>query len=171
MKITIVGYSGSGKSSLARTLGNHFNINVLHLDSVHFLSNWIERDEEEEKIIVEKFLKENTSWIIDGNYSKLYFDQRMQESDIIIILLFNRFNCFFRVLNRYNKYKGKSRPDITQGCYEKLDKEFISWILYRGRNKIIRKRFYKLKLQYHHKVVIIKNQKQMNNYIRKYIVK
>ena len=72
MRIVIIGYSGSGKSTLAKTLGKHYNIPVLHLDSVHFLSGWVERDRNEFNEIVKKFINENESWIIDGNYSKIF---------------------------------------------------------------------------------------------------
>ena len=36
MKIAIIGYSGTGKSTLARKLANFYKLPVLHLDSVHF---------------------------------------------------------------------------------------------------------------------------------------
>ena len=71
MKIVIIGYSGSGKSTLAKTLGINYNIPVLHLDSVNFLSGWKVREQKETDEIVKKFIEENDSWIIDGNYHKI----------------------------------------------------------------------------------------------------
>ena len=47
MKIAIIGYSGSGKSTLANFLGQHYNCEVLHLDKIHFTSNWQERTVDE----------------------------------------------------------------------------------------------------------------------------
>ena len=47
MRISIIGYSASGKSTLAKTLGGILNIPILHLDKVNFLPNWIERDKSE----------------------------------------------------------------------------------------------------------------------------
>jgi Adenylate kinase and related kinases len=44
MKIAIIGYSGSGKSTLAAKLGKFYHAEVLHLDSVHFLPGWVERN-------------------------------------------------------------------------------------------------------------------------------
>ena len=49
----------------------------------------------------------------------------MEKADFIVVMLFNRFNSLWRVWKRYKKYKGQSRPDMTVGCDEKLDFEFI----------------------------------------------
>ena len=74
MKIAILGYSGSGKSTLARTLAEKIQTDVLHFDTVQFLPNWVIRDEAEKKRITEAFLNSHDSWIIDGNYSKLFLN-------------------------------------------------------------------------------------------------
>ena len=49
MKIVVNGYSGSGKSTLARRLGKLYQIPVLHLDTVHWLPGWEEKEEEQER--------------------------------------------------------------------------------------------------------------------------
>ena len=64
MKISIIGYSASGKSTFAKNLGNILNIPVLHLDKVNFLPEWKERNKEESKKIVEDFIKNNNEFII-----------------------------------------------------------------------------------------------------------
>ena len=74
MKIAIIGYSGSGKSTLARKLAEHYNTPVLHLDAVHHLPGWQERDTESEKAIIGAFLDKNDSWVIDGNYSRDHYE-------------------------------------------------------------------------------------------------
>ena len=164
MKIAVIGFSGSGKSTLAQKLGKHYNISVLHLDTVHHFPDWKERDDESKKTIVKNFLNDNSSWVIDGNYPKLYYERRMQEADLIVMLLFNRFNCLFRAYKRYRKYKGKSRPDMTEGCDEKLDFEFVRWILHDGRTKAKKEKFKLLKSLYADKVVVLKNQKQLDKF-------
>ena len=56
----------------------------------------------------------------------------MEKTDFILVMLFNRFNLLWRVWKRCKKYKGQSRPDMTVGCDEKLDFEFIWWVLFVG---------------------------------------
>ena len=165
MKISILGYSGAGKSTLARQLGELYGIHVLHLDTVQYKPNWEERERPEKEKIIADFLDENSSWVIDGTYSGLLFKRRLEESDLIIMLLFNRFVCFGRVVKRYRKFKGRSRPDMTDGCAEKLDAEFTRWLLLDGRTRKRREKFKKVSAEYPKKTVILKDQKSLDSFL------
>ena len=114
MKISIIGYSASGKSTFAQNIGDILNIPVLHLDKVNFMPNWKERKIEESEKIVLDFIKENNKFVIDGNYYKFAYDLRMKISDKIIFFDFDRFTCLFQACQRYNKYKGKVRESMTE---------------------------------------------------------
>ncbi|MBE6943627.1 MAG: DNA topology modulation protein [Ruminococcaceae bacterium] len=166
MKIAIMGYSGSGKSTLARKLVEKYNIPVLHFDAVQFLPGWEIRSQEEKEKMTEAFMDSNDAWVIDGNYSKLSFDRRVEEADEIVILLFNRFSCLYRAWRRSIVYKGKTRPDMGEGCKEKYDLEFMKWILWKGRSKKTRDLYKSVITKYGDKVAIIRNQKQLDAYIR-----
>ncbi len=164
MKIAVIGYSGSGKSTLARRLGQHRNAKVLHLDMVHHLPGWKERDLKSEKKIVADFLDGHSSWVIDGNYTKLSFERRMREADRIILLEFNRISSLFRILKRYRIYRGRRRPDMAPGCGEKIDGAFLWWILYAGRTKEKRAEFQAVKKMYPDKTVVLRNQRQIDRF-------
>ncbi len=166
MKIAIMGYSGSGKSTLARRLAEKHNIPVLHFDAVQFMPNWEIRSDAVKMKMTEVFMNIHDSWVIDGNYSKLSFERRVEEADEIVMLLFNRFSCFYRAYRRSRIYAGKSRPDMGAGCTEKFDFEFIKWILWKGRSKKTRNLYKNVIAKYGHKVTVIKNQKELNAYIR-----
>ncbi len=166
MKIAVLGYSGSGKSTLARILGEKYTAEVLHLDTVQHLPGWEIRPMEEKQKIVLDFLNTHDAWVIDGNYKSLYQDRRLAEADRIILLLFNRFASLGRAYKRYRVYKGKSRPDMTVGCDEKLDAEFVRWILYGGRTKKYRDRYRNMQKQYPEKTIVLKNQKQLDAFIQ-----
>ena len=165
MKIAIVGYSGSGKSTLAQVLAQKHNIPVLHLDTVQFLPGWEIRDQGEKEQLVQAFLDSHPQWVIDGNYSKLSYARRLEEADLIILLLFNRFTCLRRAYRRYRQYAHSTRPDMAQGCKERFDWAFIKWILWEGRTKRKRDQFQQILTQYGHKAVSIKNQEQLNQYL------
>ena len=165
MKIAIIGYSGSGKSTLARELATIYGTDVLHFDSVQFLPGWVIRSEDDKRRITENFLDSHDSWVIDGTYSKLFFDRRMDDADMIILLLFNRFSCFRRAFNRYRLYKNKTRPDMAEACSEKFDVEFMKWLLWKGRSKKARERFSRVIARYPKKTVVIRNQKELDRFI------
>lgn len=167
MKIAILGYSGSGKSTTAQKLSIHYNIEVLHLDTVQFLPNWVERDDEEKRLIVKNFMDTHDQWIIEGNYSKLFQERRLSEADIIIILLFNRWQALVRVIKRYFKYRGRSREDMADGCNEKLDKEFIRWVLFDGRSSTKREHYKRIFDLNKSKTIIINNQTQLDEFMIK----
>ena len=162
-----MGYSGSGKSTLARKLGEYYDCDVLHFDAVQFLPNWEIRKQEEKERITKEFLDAHESWVIDGNYSKLFLEQRLEEADLIILMLFNRFNCLYRVTKRYLKYRSQTRPDMGDGCNEKLDWEFVRWILRDGRKKQTRERYRRITEQYKEKTVVLKNQRQLDEWSAK----
>ena len=127
MKISIIGFSGSGKSTLAKVLSKHYNIPALHMDSVHFLEGWKERDNDEFNSIVKKFIEDNESWIIDGNYTRTLSD-RVERCDTIIFLNMPRWLCLLSVFKRFITSVGTVRPDMGEGCKEKIDWEFLTWI-------------------------------------------
>ena len=163
MKIAIIGYSGSGKSTLAGRLAENYDIPVLHFDRVQFRPNWEIRPQASKEIMTKVFLDLHDSWVIDGNYSKLFFERRMEEADVIVLLLFNRFACLHRVWRRYRKYKNQSRPDMGDGCNEKLDREFVKWVLRDGRSKTTRQRYQNVVSQYPEKTIVLKNQRQLDD--------
>ena len=90
----------------------------------------------------------------------------MENSDKVILLLFNRFSCLYRTYSRYLKYKNTTRPDMADGCNEKFDFEFFKWVIWLGRSKTNVKRFKTLAEKYPEKVIIIKNQKQLDKFIK-----
>ena len=165
MKIAILGYAGSGKSTLARELGELYGVPVLHLDRVMFLPNWRERPKDEQLAIVRDFMDSNDAWVIDGNYSDLLQERRLAEADEVILLLFGRFESLWRVVKRYLKYRGQSRPDMAEGCSEKLDAEFVRWVLWEGRSRKKRAGFERKRKLCGDKCAVLKNQRQIDRWL------
>ena len=63
-----------------------------------------------------------------------------------------------RAWKRYRTYRGRTRESIAPGCPEKLDLEFVFWILWQGRTPRRLARFRKTVKQYQDKTVVLKNQ-------------
>lgn len=166
MKIAILGYSGSGKSTLAKQLADYYEVPVLFLDTVQFLPNWVERDKAEGRSIVWDFMQ-NSSWVIDGNYNAFFQKERLEQADKIIFMNFPRRICIYRAFKRYFKYRNTTRESMTNGCIEKMDWEFIWWILHEGRTKKRRDHYNKIATDYKDKIVILKNRKEVDSFLQK----
>ncbi|MDD3831662.1 MAG: ATP-binding cassette domain-containing protein [Clostridia bacterium] len=162
MKIAILGYSGSGKSTLSKYLAKEYDLPILHLDRVQYESNWQERDRQQAIEIVNQFMTDNDNWVIDGNYSRFCQQERLQQADRIVLMLFNRFACVHRVLKRLRKHRHTCRDDIADGCTEKVDWEFFWWVLYKGRSEKRRNIYRHIKLTYPTKTYVLCNQRQLN---------
>ena len=164
MKIAVIGYSGAGKSTLARALGERYGIPVLHFDRVQFTPNWQERDRGEAHRMVHEFM-ERPQWVMDGTYSKFEYERRLEEADEIVFLDFPRLVCFFRAWKRYFQFQGGTRADMADGCIEKMDPEFIWWLLWKGRTRKRKEKFQQVIRQYPKKIVVLKSQKEINRYL------
>lgn len=165
MKIAVIGYSGSGKSTISEVISKKYALPLLYLDTVHFLPRWKKRSLDEEKEIVRKFLIDNENWIIDGDYFDIYFNERLEQADKIILLIFNRFSCLFRAYRRYVKYKDKKRDSISPQCDEVVDFAFIKHILFERKKDT--KEYEKVIENNKSKILIIRNQKELDEIYKK----
>ncbi len=68
-RYNIVGTSGCGKSTFAKTLAEKCSAQYIELDRLHHKANWQTASDEELKQALERALSE-TPWVLDGNYHK-----------------------------------------------------------------------------------------------------
>ena len=166
-RIMIIGFSGCGKSTLARRLGEILDIEPTHLDALHWLPNWVESTDEYK---IEQLLPvlQRERWIIEGSYRRILWRERADGADTVIFLDFNRFLCLWRVIKRRIMYNGKTRPDMGADCPEKLDFEFLKWVVWDGRKK--RKKNYEflefLKNEKHKEVDICRRPKELEQFLQ-----
>lgn len=131
MKIVILGSSGTGKTTLGRLLGEKLNIKTLHLDSVYWKKDWDNINKEEFDVYMRKFLFENKSWVIDGNYSNnKHFKYRLDAADLILFLDFGVQESLKGIHKRANQYKHMVRPDMAEGCVEGIDQVFLQYVAF-----------------------------------------
>ena len=139
-RIIIIGCGGAGKSTLARKLGEALDIPVVHLDKLFWKPNWVEKSNEEfDALLAQELAKDR--WIMDGNFNRT-MPERIKRCDTIIYLDFSRFACLMGVLKRIITTYGKVRPDMGEGCPERIDLDFLKWVWNFNKNK--RESYYKL---------------------------
>ena len=126
-RILVIGSGGAGKSTVATRLGQLLDLEVNHLDKFYWRPGWVETPPDEWSQVVADLIS-GESWIIDGNYGGT-LEPRMQRCDTIVFLDMPRLLCLWRIVKRQLKYRGgRRRPDMGEGCPEKLDPEFVSWV-------------------------------------------
>ena len=132
-RVLIVGCSGSGKTTLSRELGSLLHLPIVHLDRLFWQPNWqmVSREVFDERLT--KALAE-PRWIIDGNYDRT-LPLRITQCDTVIALDYSRAVCLFGVCKRVLRHYGRTRPDMTEGCPERVDWAFLKWVWAYKRDK------------------------------------
>lgn len=125
-RITIIGPGGAGKSTLAGQLGKKLGLPVVHLDAIYWHEGWKETPPEIWERTVRELVQQG-AWITDGNFGGT-MEIRLAAADTIIFLDLPPLLCVWRVVCRFLKHRGRSRPDMAPGCPEKLDLVFLKWI-------------------------------------------
>jgi adenylate kinase family enzyme len=133
-RIAIIGCGGSGKSTLAIELGQALSLPVCHLDRLYWKPGWTPTPDEEWEAVVRRLCGQ-PSWIIDGNFGGT-LDVRLSASDTVIFLDLPTRVCLWSAIRRFLAYRGRSRPDMGEGCHEKLNLKYLWWILtYRSKRR------------------------------------
>ncbi len=125
-RILILGCGGSGKSTLARELGRRLGLPVVHLDRIFWQSGWTHLSREAFEAQLEASLAE-PRWVIDGDYNRT-LPLRLSRCDTAVYLDYSRFTCLCGVVKRVLANRGRTRPDMADGCPERADAEFLRWI-------------------------------------------
>ena len=162
-RIIIIGCGGAGKSTLARQLGDKLNLPVVHLDKLFWLPGWVEMEKDAfDALLLEEMAKEK--WIMDGNFNRT-MSQRLERCDTVIYLDFSRFACLMGVLKRVITTYGKERPDMGEGCPERIDFEFLKWVWNFNKNK--RERYYKMLNEAEGKqTIVLKNRRMVKRFLK-----
>ena len=139
-RILIIGCGGSGKSTLARQMGDILNLPVVHLDKLFWHPGWVESTPEEMDEKIHAALQE-PQWIMDGNFNRT-LPKRLEYCDTVIYLDFSRIACLLGVIKRILTTYGTVRPDMGEGCPERIDLDFLKWVWNFNKNK--RERYYRM---------------------------
>lgn len=126
-RVLVIGCSGSGKSTLARALCARLDLRHISMDKeIFWMSGWQERPHEEAMQRLQDRLGEDR-WVIDGT-SPGSLHLRLPRTDLLIWLRPSRRTSLGGALSRWWQYRGRTRPEMADGCPEKIDLEFLTYI-------------------------------------------
>lgn len=123
-RVLILGCAGTGKSTLARQLGERLDIRVVHLDAMNWQPGWNPRTPVTFRALVTQAVSAD-AWITDGNYAVLTFDLRMPRADLVIWLERPMHECFWRVFKRACKSYFTTTEHLAHQCPERFDRRFL----------------------------------------------
>lgn len=161
-KISIIGGSGTGKTTLSESLSKELKIPVYHIDGIHHLKDWKVRDKDErDKMILD--IVRRDKWIIDGTY-KTTLRERLENSDLTIYLDYSTLSQIKGVMGRFIKNHGEEKPEIP-GCKEQMSVKFFLLVLKWRKTK--RKYIIDtVKNINSNKVLIFKNRRSLNKWYK-----
>lgn len=169
LRVSVVGTSGSGKTTFSCRLAERSGLKHIEVDSLHWLPGWQERPNEEFLDLVTEAIEEDR-WVLDGNYSRIR-DLVWQRATHVIWLNYPFPVVFWRVFSRSIR-RSITREELWDGNYESLQKTFFSrdsillWVIntYRRRKRVYRD-FFSDNLYPHLECVEIRSQRQAEKFL------
>lgn len=133
------------------------------MDAILWKPGWTLTPRKEQEQIQSQLVSRD-SWIIDGNYNGT-LDIRLQAADTIIFLDMPRILCLYRVLKRRVMYHNRSRPDMQEGCEEKIDMRFLKWVweFPESQRQNLLDKLSQLKQDKH--IIVLKSHRQMKRFL------
>ncbi|MGC2257759.1 MAG: hypothetical protein WA437_11020 [Candidatus Sulfotelmatobacter sp.] len=100
-RIVILGCAGSGKTTLARQLGEITGAPVICLDAI-WQPHWDQKDVPAFRSLLER-AHAGEEWISDGNFALATFDIRLPRATLVIWLERSKLSCGWRAIARVFK--------------------------------------------------------------------
>lgn len=157
MRIAVMGYVGSGKTYLSKSISHMLDIPVMHLDEIYFDMNWKPIDKSKVLSQVSEFMM-NEHWLIDGFYSDLLMDERLEKADMIILMFLPRITCFLRAIKR-------SKTRAEEGYKNDINPWFLKFTLFGCRNRKRRRAYSMIAQRYKEKTVVLRSRRQVKKFI------
>jgi adenylate kinase family enzyme len=166
MKITVIGYSGGGKTTLAKKIARKFNIPHQQIDRIWFEAGGHTAKSDSEKERVRKIIEEKVvefssqkSWVSDGFYSRVQGIMASKADYVVVIEL----PLVRRLINHWRRiiFKEDRHPEVSAW------QDFWHSIEIVKRTFTFRKKLENFKKQYSDKLVVLKSFREIDSFFEK----
>ena len=153
-RISVVGSSGSGKTTFARQLATKLQIPHVELDGLFWNADWTHADDETFRARVDAATATD-AWVADGNYARTR-DIVLSRADTVVWLDLPLGTCLGRILRRTAR-RARTREELWSGNRESwrrhLSRDSLVWWLvssYRRKRREYEARFLGPKPEFPH---------------------
>jgi adenylate kinase family enzyme len=142
-RVSVVGSSCSGKTTIARRIADHYQIPHIELDKVFWQPNWTPLPIDQYRLAVQA-LAAGDDWVIDGNYGKVRDIVWARATDVVWMNL-PLAVVLWRVIKRTIR-RVVTREELFAGNRETFRNAVLSrdslilWVIrtHRGRTRALR---------------------------------
>jgi adenylate kinase family enzyme len=132
-RVSVVGNSGSGKTSLGRRIASAIDAPFVELDAIHHLANWQPIDPQRFLDVVGELTK-GERWVVDGNYRSIVVEGPVwQRADTVVWLDLPRRTVMRQIVRRTAR-RTLRREVLWNGNREPLR----NWLRWNPEASIIR---------------------------------
>ena len=122
-----MGSPGSGKSTFARRLSELTDMPIVSLDALFWKPGWQPSEAAEFEARLADAIR-LPRWIMDGDYIWWAGDARRSVADAVIWFDLPRWTCMAGIMSRIATSYGRVRPEMAQGCPERINVEFFRYV-------------------------------------------
>ena len=122
-RISVVGTTGSGKTTVARQISNCLKLPFIELDALYWDKNWTGVSDQ---IFRERVISATKTehWVIDGNYSRIR-SLVWERADTVLYLDYSFGRTFWQLFTRTIK-RSIQQEELWHGNREDLRRSFFS---------------------------------------------
>ncbi len=160
-RVAIIGCGGSGKSRLAREVGEALGVPPVHLDGLYYDEHWqpLPQDQFADR---QRELVAAPRWVIDGNYAST-LPIRLEAADTVIFLDLPAPTCLLGIAQRRLRHRGGQHA--AAGVYDRITWDFIRYIARYRRQMAPRVRRLIANHAGHADVVVLRSRRAARRYV------
>lgn len=122
-RISVVGATGSGKTTVAREISNRLQLPYIELDALYWTENWMGVSDQVFQERVETAIKAER-WVIDGNYSRIRH-LVWARADTVVYLDYSFGRTFWQLLTRTIR-RSIQQVELWHGNRESMRKSIFN---------------------------------------------
>lgn len=160
-RVAIIGCGGSGKSRLARQVGEALGVTPVHLDGMYYDEHW-QPLPQDQFAALQRELVTAPRWVIDGNYAST-LPIRLEAADTVIFLDLPAQVCLLGIAQRRLRYRGGQHA--AAGVYDRITWDFIRYIARYRRQMAPKVRRLFADHAGHAEVVVLRSRRAARRYV------